>query len=350
MVPLTPSDKPQFDGMGQHDLGILRRGCRRGGDLAGDVATAAAALDGQARLAGRACADGAVDGVVRAVLPIRRATGSSARTTRRRRLPPFAAPASCGCPPCTRRALPKRPGAPTRSSGGISDLQFTEAYRVPFQYWRLRAPAPEVRRLRPIVGGRDGHRSGRQSVLRPHRLLRRQRLRLRLLQGRDRARPRTRARAGAGARRLSPADRRQCAAPAGHLWSRRSIVPHVGHRGGDAGGAAGALPHPPLAPGALLRRLSRLVGRRAAGHRQPGSGARDLHPQRHVRGFAARAADAARHRVRPRQSSAGSASERAGRPRTPRWSTARAARNSTRAPTPIGSGSCGPSAPSGTSS
>jgi 4-aminobutyrate aminotransferase-like enzyme len=39
-----------------------------------------------------------------------------------------------------------------------------------------------------------------------------------------------------------------------------------------------------------------------------------------------------------------------GRPRTPRWSTARAARNSTRAPMPIGSGSCGPSAPSGTSS
>ena len=28
------------------------------------------------------------------------------------------------------------------ASGGISDLQFTEAYRVPFQYSRLRAPAP----------------------------------------------------------------------------------------------------------------------------------------------------------------------------------------------------------------
>ena len=60
------------------------------------------------------------------------------------------------------------------ASGGISDLQFTDAYRVPFQYSRLRAPAPEVRRLRAIVGGRDGHRSRRQPVLRPHRLLRRQ--------------------------------------------------------------------------------------------------------------------------------------------------------------------------------
>ena len=39
-----------------------------------------------------------------------------------------------------------------------------------------------------------------------------------------------------------------------------------------------------LAPGALLRRLSRLVGRRAAGRRQSGAGARDLHAERHVRG------------------------------------------------------------------
>jgi len=28
---------------------------------------------------------------------------------------------------------------------------------------------------------------------------------------------------------------------------------HVGHRGGDAGGEACALPHPPFAPGAVLR-------------------------------------------------------------------------------------------------
>ena len=50
----------------------------------------------------------------------------------------------------------------------------------------------------------------------------------------------------------------------------------------------------PLAPGALLRRLSRLVGRRAAGRRQPGAGARHLHPEGHGRGHAAGAAHARR--------------------------------------------------------
>ena len=66
----------------------------------------------------------------------------------------------------------------------------------------------------------------------------------------------------------------------GDLRPRRGVVPHVGHRGGDAGGAARALPHAALASGALLRRLSRLVGRRAAGRRQSAAGARDLHARR----------------------------------------------------------------------
>ncbi len=40
------------------------------------------------------------------------------------------------------------------------------------------------------------------------------------------------------------------------------------------------------APGALLRRVPRLVGRRAAGRRQSGAGARDLYPQGHGPGGA----------------------------------------------------------------
>ena len=36
--------------------------------------------------------------------------------------------------------------APPRSRDGISDLQFTDAYRVPFQYSRYRARAPDGRR------------------------------------------------------------------------------------------------------------------------------------------------------------------------------------------------------------
>ncbi len=51
----------------------------------------------------------------------------------------------------------------------------------------------------------------------------------------------------------------------------RGVVPHVRHGGGHAGGAACALPHGALAAGALLWRLSWLVGRCAAGHRQPGA-------------------------------------------------------------------------------
>ena len=63
-------------------------------------------------------------------------------------------------------------------------------------------------------------------------------------------------------------------------------------------------------PGALLRRLSRLVGRCAAGRRQSGAGARYLHAQGHGRGDAPSPAHAPRHRLRAGQSAAGAASER----------------------------------------
>ena len=63
----------------------------------------------------------------------------------------------------------------------------------------------------------------------------------------------------------------------GDLGPGRGVVPHVGHRGGHAGRAAGAIPHRPIAPGPLLRRLPRLVGRCAARARQSGDGADDLH-------------------------------------------------------------------------
>ena len=77
------------------------------------------------------------------------------------------------------------------------------------------------------------------------------------------------------------------------LRTRRDIAAHVRHRGGHAGRAPGALSHAAQVPGALLRRLPRLVGRRSAGSRQPDRGARDLHPQGHGRGVAARPAHAA---------------------------------------------------------
>jgi glutamate-1-semialdehyde 2,1-aminomutase len=61
--------------------------------------------------------------------------------------------------------------------------------------------------------------------------------------------------------------------------------------------------------GALRRRLSRLVGRCAARYRQPGLAARDLHARRHERADAACAENAARYRLRAGQSPAGPASQ-----------------------------------------
>ena len=62
--------------------------------------------------------------------------------------------------------------------------------------------------------------------------------------------------------------------------------------------------------GSLRRRLSRLVGRRAARRRQSDRRARDLHPVRDVGEDAACAAHAQGHRLRAGQSAAGPASER----------------------------------------
>ncbi len=238
-----------------------------------------------------------------AVFRQRRRARRHRRPAPRRLLPPVGAlqDAVCRNDPLQRRGGRShfRPAIHRRLSGA-----------VPISPHGARASA--ARHVPAIVRGRDGHRSRRQPLLRSHRLLRRQRLRLRLLQGHDRARRRPRARARPGARRLSSADHREHAAHQGDFRARRSVVPHVGHRGGDAGGAARALPHAAQPSGALLRRLSRLVGRRAAGHRQSAAGARDLYACGNVRGNAARAAHAPRHRLRAGQSGAGLASERAG--------------------------------------
>src|SRR5262249_28424319 len=105
--------------------------------------------------------------------------------------------------------------------------------------------------------------------------------------------------------------RRQRGAPESDFRTRRNLVPHVGHGGNDAGGAARALSHAPIALGALLRRLSRLVGRCAAGDREPAAGARELYVEGDVGRLAARAADATWYFLRARQSAAGVAPQRA---------------------------------------
>ena len=56
---------------------------------------------------------------------------------RRPTSPSAAAKASCGSRRSTRLASPKRSRQPTDIADGISDLQFTDAYRVPFQFSRF---------------------------------------------------------------------------------------------------------------------------------------------------------------------------------------------------------------------
>ena len=137
-----------------------------------------------------------------------------------------------------------------------------------------RAPALAARLVPAIVRRRDGDRPRRQHVLRPHRIVRRQSVRQRFLQDLHGARPRPGPRPWPGARLVSSGGRRQRPALERDLRSRRSVVPHVGHRGGHAGGAARALSHragrtwcasaaPITAGGATCSRASAIRCRRA---------------------------------------------------------------------------------------
>ena len=301
------------------------------------------------QVAGRPFPNGAAPGRPLALLRVRRRTASSAPTAHRRTWPTRGRAGLERLSAQYKARFAETIRRTAEAAESISDLQFTDAYRVPFQYSRLlRRHLPSAAFVQSSAGvtvtDLDGNR-----VLRPQRLLRRQRPRLRFLQGRHRARRGAGARARPGARPLSSPDPREREPPEGDFRARRGVVPYVGNRSGDAGRAACALPHKAVAPGAFLRRLSWLVGRRAAGHRQSGAGARNLHVARHVRGGAPRPAHAARYRLRTGQSRCRRCI-RTPRPRAiPRSSTAAAARISTRPPMPRGSRRCAPSAPSATS-
>ena len=120
------------------------------------------------------------------------------------------------------RGRARRSAAPPRPPRSISDLQFTDAYRVPFQYSRFVRRTCRPARSSQSSRGRAGHRPRRQPLLRPHRLVRRQRVRLRLLQGLHGARRRARrarsARCSAPTIRWSPTTR--AAARRSPAWTR----------------------------------------------------------------------------------------------------------------------------------
>jgi hypothetical protein len=137
-----------------------------------------------------------------------------------------------------------------------------------------------------------------------------------------------------------PADRRERETSEGDFRARRSLVPHVGHRSGDAGGAARALPH----------RRSHLVRFCGAYHGwwgdvQPGIGnpvpAHETYTladmsEKTLRVLRRGATSPACWSIRCRP-----CIRTPPRRAIPRWSTAPAARISTRTPMPTGSSACG---------
>ena len=193
----------------------------------------------------------------------------------------------------------------------ISDLQFTAAYRVPFQYSRyvrqhLRAGSFVASSSGVPVTDLDGN-----SLLRPDRLVRRQRVRLRLLQGVHRPRRRARARARPGAGRLPPGGRRTTSQRLREISGLDEVSFHMS--GTEAVMQAVRLARYHTRRTHLVRFCGAYHG--WWGDVQPGVGnpspaARDLHAQGHGRGHAARAAQAQRHRLRAGQPAAGAASQR----------------------------------------
>ena len=152
-----------------------------------------------------------------AILPLRRRAG------RRRRAAPRTASARLAA--LYRAALrANRRADRARPRERISDLQFTARYRVPFQFSRLVREHLGAGAFVQSSSGRHGHRSRRQRLLRPDRLLRRQCLRLRLLQGMHRSAAAracaTSARCSAPIIRSSPTTCGGCARSPGSTRSR----------------------------------------------------------------------------------------------------------------------------------
>ena len=124
--------------------------------------TAPGAVAGQAPLAGRPCAHVAPDRRAGAVLRIRRGAVLPRRRRARRRRGAARAPASCGWRRSIASASPRRAALTAEVASSISDLQFTAAYRVPFQFSRFVREHLQRRIVPAVVVGRDGHRSRRQ--------------------------------------------------------------------------------------------------------------------------------------------------------------------------------------------
>ena len=189
-------------------VSVRRCDCRRRGCLP-QIAGAPGAVAGQAPLADRPFQDVAAGRAADPVLRIRRSSEFFRSD---------GAPAD-GRHPAPGRLLPARrplPGALRQEPA--DDAEAADAHLRPAIHRSLPGAVPvqpagarasRHRRLHAVVGRGHRHRSRRQRVLRPDRLLRRQYLRQRLLQGVHRQRRDARPCARPGARPLPSRHRRQ---------------------------------------------------------------------------------------------------------------------------------------------
>ena len=229
---------------------------------------------------------------------------------------------------------------------GLSDLAFTDAYRVPYPVPRRSCAASCAwarcaRHPRACACATSTATGATTSRARTASNVFGLDFYKECIERAARARARSRARA----RALPPRDPRQRPPAAGDLRARRGLVPHVGHRGGDAGRRARALPHRAAAIWCASAAPITAGGTAC----QPGVGnprdVRDVYTlAEQQRGHAARARDAPRHRLRARESAPGAAPELAGARRRHARELAGAARTTTRPPTRRGSRACATSA------
>lgn len=191
----------------------------------------------------------------------------------------------------------------------ISDLQFTETYRVPFQYSRLVREHLGTGAFMASSSRRHRHRRRRQRVLRSRPAPMASTSSATISTKGASPRPKSgRMRSARCLVPITPSSRTTCGVSARSPDSTKSPSTCVRH-GSVMQAVRLARYHTRRSHLVRSQALSRLVGRRAARRQQPGFAARDLHAGRHVRTHTACPEDPPRHRLRAGQPAAGAASE-----------------------------------------
>ena len=276
------------------------------------------------------------------LLRLRRRAGRSRRAPPRRRLEALAMLFQRALRRHARATQAPRPACPTCSSPAPTACPSSTA-RVVREHLRVGA-------FLQSSSGVTVDRPRWQRLLRPDRLLRRQRVRLRLLQGVHRRGRLARAALGPVLGAYHPCVASNVERLKRDLWAGRGLVPHVRHRGGDAGGAPGALPHAAQATWCASAARTTAGGRTCSP--APATRCRRARPTRCATWTSARCTCCARGATSPAcwSTRCRRCTRTATRPATRRWSTAAASAHFDRAAyTEWLKASCALSAPSAAS-